>query len=464
MEGELGVVSGTGIDTVLARKLQLGDAEGHLRRALSHFPRADIARRVLDRWFKPGGKSPDEPFKLNSMPCQHLSKSQVELLIAANFAEVFLAKEGHDGLVGINYLEKIQITTLPSLLGAMLAKADFVLMGAGIPRAIPGLLDKMALWEPVELKLQVTGNESGVTYSQHLNPRDYRPAGHPELHRPKFIAIVSSDTVATALARKSSGVIDGFVIENHTAGGHNAPPRKAAEENPQFGERDIPDLAKVRRLNKPFWLAGSYGSPVKFKEALDHGAHGIQVGTAFAFCRESGIMPEIKAAVILEQLASKLRVCTDFRASPTGFPFKMVHLADGEPARNSLEERQRICDLGYLRELYERGRSRLGYRCPAEPVESYSSKGGRVENTVGRQCLCNGLMATIGIGQVRDGRSERPMITAGEDFSFLSWIPDAAISGFSAKDVLDYLRAAVRTAVQNTSRSMVPNPAPGGAV
>jgi len=66
---------------------------------------------------------------------------------------VFLAKEGHDGLVGINYLEKIQLPTLPSLYGAMLANVDYVLMGAGIPRAIPGALDHLAQGEPAQLKI-----------------------------------------------------------------------------------------------------------------------------------------------------------------------------------------------------------------------------------------------------------------------------------------------------------------------
>ena len=32
--GQLGVVSGTALDSILARRLQMGDPEGHLRRAL----------------------------------------------------------------------------------------------------------------------------------------------------------------------------------------------------------------------------------------------------------------------------------------------------------------------------------------------------------------------------------------------------------------------------------------------
>ena len=67
-----------------------------------------------------------------------------ELCVVANFVEVWLAREGHDQPVGINYLEKIQLPHLPSIYGAMLAGVDYVLMGAGIPLKIPGALDALA--------------------------------------------------------------------------------------------------------------------------------------------------------------------------------------------------------------------------------------------------------------------------------------------------------------------------------
>ena len=54
--GQLGVVSGTAMDTILARRLQLGDVGGHTRRALARFPIPGVAQRILDRYFIPGGK------------------------------------------------------------------------------------------------------------------------------------------------------------------------------------------------------------------------------------------------------------------------------------------------------------------------------------------------------------------------------------------------------------------------
>ncbi|HKI69503.1 MAG TPA: nitronate monooxygenase, partial [Verrucomicrobiae bacterium] len=155
LSGELGVVSGTGLAIVLARNLQLGDPTGQLRSALQKFPVPGVADRVLAQFFIPGGKAPTAPFKPDSMPTLHPGKELAELTVAANFVEVFLAKAGHGGFAGINFLEKMQLPTLPSLYGAMLAGVDYVLMGAGIPRAIPGALDRLAKGEPAELKIDV---------------------------------------------------------------------------------------------------------------------------------------------------------------------------------------------------------------------------------------------------------------------------------------------------------------------
>lgn len=45
--GQLGVVSGTMLDNVLARRLQDGDIDGMIRRAMSKFPIKELAARVL---------------------------------------------------------------------------------------------------------------------------------------------------------------------------------------------------------------------------------------------------------------------------------------------------------------------------------------------------------------------------------------------------------------------------------
>ena len=442
-QGQLGVVSGTALGVIIARRLQLGDSDGSIRRALSYFPWPEISQRVLDTHFISGGKSTKEPFKLTSVPSMQMKRSCLELMVIGNFVEVFLAKEGHDGLVGINYLEKIQLPTLPSLLGAMLGGVDFVIMGAGIPISIPGILDRLSSWETVDLTLHVEDNSRRDLYSYRFDPKEYFSGPWPKLSRPKFLAIVSSEIIAKVMNRKATGFVDGFIVENHTAGGHNAPPRKdessTTHRTLQFGQKDVPNIAKVKELGKPFWLAGGYASPMKLKEALDFGANGIQVGTAFAFCNESGIMPEIKQEVLRQWMNGKLEVLTDFQASPTGYPFKLIKLKNMGTDLEENKERERICDLCYLRQPYCKGDSEIGYRCPGEPLSNYLLKGGCPDEAIGKQCLCNGLLATIGLGQIREDGCELPIVTAGEDFSFITSLVKNSGLTYSAAEVIDYL-------------------------
>lgn len=442
--GHLGVVSGTGLAIILARALQNGDSTGQLRYALQQFPMPAVAARILAAYYVPGGKSALAPFKPVPMPTMRPGAAFIELTVAANFVEVFLAKDGHNGLVGINLLEKIQLPTLPSLYGAMLAGTDYVLMGAGIPRAIPGALDRLANGEVAELKLDVRNSQPGEEFLSTFDPKAFGHGSAVAIKRPQFLGIVSSAILATALARKSNGRVDGFVVERDTAGGHNAPPRGALRLNaggePVYGPRDAPELDKIRDLGLPFWLAGSFGRPGRLAEALRLGAVGIQVGTAFAFCEESGLRPELKRRVIQMSRAGAACVFTDPVASPTGFPFKVVQMDRTLSTVQEYATRTRVCDLGYLRHLYRKADGTVGYRCPAEPVENYLKKGGAVADTAGRKCLCNGLVANVGLGQIRsDGEAELALLTAGDDVSQIARFAQPGRDSYSAADVIDRL-------------------------
>ena len=442
--GQLGVVSGTAIDVIVARRLQEGDPGGHLRRAFDHFPFPEIANRVWEQHFIPGGKAPGDPFRplplLNHPPL----RSQVERLVVANFAEVYLAREGHSGAVGINYLQKVQLPTLPSIFGALLAGVDYVLMGAGIPMAIPGVLDQLAAGQPARLKIEVEGAEPGDEFVSTFDPVEFCGGTVPPLRRPKFLGIISSYVLALTLARKASGRVDGFVVEGPTAGGHNAPPRGALQLNdrgePVYGDRDVPDLEKIRDLGLPFWLAGSYATPERLTEARQTGAAGIQVGTAFAFCDESGVETGLKSRVLDSVRHGTLDVFTDPLASPTGFPFKVARLEGTLGDDATYGDRQRICDLGYLRRPFRKGPEELGYRCPGEPEDHFIRKGGHGEETEGRKCICNGLMATIGLGQIQsDGTPEPPLITTGDDVAGLTRFLHNGANHYSAADVVHHL-------------------------
>jgi nitronate monooxygenase len=449
LTGQLGVVAGTALDVILARRLQQGDPGGHLRRALAAFPLSGMADRILQSYFISGGKADDKPFIAPPMHAIEPPQELLELTVVANFVDVFLAKEGHDGLVGINYLEKIQLPTLPSLFGAMLGGVDYVLMGAGIPRAIPGILDRLCRGEPVEMPVDVHGADRGDRFVTRFDPVAFCAGDIPPLTRPKFLAIVASELLAKVLARKASGHVHGFVVEGPTAGGHNAPPRGTMKLNdrgePEYGGRDNANLETIRTLGRPFWLAGSYGLPDRVAAALDAGAAGVQVGTAFAYCEESGLSPDLRHRVLAMSREGTVDVLTDPTASPTGFPLKVVSVPGTMSQASVYEQRARICDLGFLRHLYKKDDGTVGLRCPSEPVKAYLKKGGREEDTVGRKCVCNGLPGNVGLSQVRRaGELERPLVTSGDAARDIArYLPTPDALTYSAADVVQFLLSQV---------------------
>lgn len=444
-KGQMGVVSGTGLDTVLIRRLQLGDDGGHVREALAAFPFPDVAMRILDRYYIPGGKALDEPFKLLSLASERLSQRSQEVMIAANFVEVWLAKRGATGPVGINFLDKIRVAIPCSLYGAILAGVDCVLVGAGIPRAVPGLIDGLISGQPVEMKLDVTGASKDSNFVTRFDPAVLGPIeSHPQLTRPMFLPIVASATLASVLVKKSTGQVDGFIIEEHTAGGHNAPPRGRTGMNdagePVYTERDRPDLQAIAALGLPFWLAGSYATPHRVREALSLGAAGVQVGTLFAYCEESGLDDGLKARVLAMSRDGEVCVHTDPAVSPTGFPFKVVQMEGTQSEAAVYEKRDRICDIGGLRTAYERPDGKIGWRCPGEPVKDYVRKGGDAADCEGRACLCNALMANIGLPQARaDGEHEAPLVTSGDDAKHIARMLKGQRDTYSAADTVAYL-------------------------
>jgi nitronate monooxygenase len=442
--GQLGVVSGTALDSLFVRRLADGDEGGHLRRGLDAFPFPEMARRVWQEYFVPGGKAAMAPYPALPMHQKRSPRKLIELCIVSNFVEVFLAREGHSNPVGVNYLEKVQMPHLYSIYGAMLAGVGYVLMGAGIPLHIPGVLDALAAQHAAEYKLQVTGASADQDMQMRFDPADYVEGPLPVLERPKFLAIVSSNTLATTMLRRASGRVDGFVVEGATAGGHNAPPRGKLQLNPGgepvYGERDRVSIPELRELGVPFWLAGGYGSPAKLREALEMGAAGVQIGTAFALSRESGMRADLKQ-ILLDQAASASgKVFTDPLASPTGFPFKVAQIEGTSSSAATYEQRKRVCDLGYLREPYVAGDGKVAYRCAAEPLESYQAKGGKAEDAAGRKCLCNALFANIGHAQVRAGEILEPaLITIGDDLNTVAQFLAPGASSYSAADVVEAL-------------------------
>jgi nitronate monooxygenase len=187
--------------------------------------------------------------------------------------------------------------------------------------------------------------------------------------------------------------------------------------------------------------------------ALAAGAAGVQIGTAFAFCDESGLRQDYKDALLAQVAEGTAHVFTDPLASPTSFPFKVARLAGTMSEREIYDARPRVCDLGYLREAYRTATGDIGFRCAAEPVHAYVAKGGAAEDVVGRKCICNALTANIGLGQVRGDSVEPGIVTSGDDLAGLTRFMSPGRLHYSAADVIDQMLAASDASVVRVTQN-----------
>ncbi len=309
--GCLGTVSGPGCEQQIARILQNGDPDGDIRRALKNFPLPEISEKIIKKYFVEGGIEKGVRYKgINSIRVDPTDEL-VEISVASAFVIVFLAKEGHSGLVSINFLEKIQMNLIHYIFGAMLAEVDVVTVGAGFPDQIPAVLNAISKGESPSYLINVLGliDSSGKStrYLQTFNTEKFF-GKKVFLKRPDFYPIVSTNFVADQLVKKvEKENIQSFVVEKSSggAGGHSANPRKVDGKifynefnEPIYGEKDEMDFVKLKKdHNIPFYIAGGQASPEALQKALEIGASGIQVGSIFALCNESGIDESWKSKI-----------------------------------------------------------------------------------------------------------------------------------------------------------------------
>ena len=410
----------------MARMLKIGGIyTERIVTALEDFPFREVAQRVINEY---GGK-PSKGIPVFSV---NPSRALSELTICANYAFVKMAKNGHSNPISINYLEKIAMPHLLAIFGAMLAGVDFITMGAGIPDQIPAVISAYATGNPATYKIPVVGERE--RYEIRFNPAEFFGCAIPPLKKPGFIPIVSSNVLGEILKKRlPPGSIQGAVIEKDTAGGHNAPPRNKIA----YGPDDEVDFLRFTKLELPFWIAGSYASPENLALAESVGANGIQAGSIFALSRESGMRSDIREEIIRQAFNGTLKIRTDMRISPTGFPFKVVELAETISDKTTYDSRDRICDKGALVVLYRKPDGSIGYRCPSEPIDAYLRKGGKIEDTVGRGCICNGLL--VKAEMQLPGEKEPGVATLGDDTRFIRHLVTGPEDSYSAVDALNYL-------------------------
>lgn len=455
-EPVLGVVSGTGLPTIMVGRLRNGDL--NTIEALEEFDKRTgkkIGEGIINEYKPNRLKSPPKPEVLmSSTTKEEIREKMTYLAVASAFVEVWLAKQGHSGPIGINLLEKIQLLHLPTLLGAMLAGVDYVLVGAGVPDQIPQVLKNFAKGLPASYRLELENEPKDLSKelkekvdkeaTMTLDPTLFT-SGRKELKIPQFYAIISSNPLAQWLSRIDG--VNGYIIEGPLAGGHNAPPRVKNIFNeygePVYGEKDKVDLKKLKELGKPFYLAGAQATRKRFEEAIVNGAAGIQVGSLFALCEESGLRPDLKQQLIEEIIAEKLEVFADPNFSPSNYPFNVVKLPGTLSDPAVYVPRTRVCNAGYLVHVYLQPDGKIDFRCPAEPGNEYVRKGGKLKDTVGKGCLCNGLLATAGFAQsaagLPRGRKESPVVTFGKDWKSIRDFVISKGSHFTAEDVVRYL-------------------------
>ena len=335
------------------------------------------------------------------------------------------------------------MSTPAATYGAMLAGVDYVLVGCGHPGRVPGAL--WTLWQPdgpagststwwVRAPLRLGGGPArsgGGCPGANWDGPSSSPSSPPTCWLPTLP--VTPPPAPTALWSRAP-----WRAATVPRRGARLSWTRRASRFTAFVT--WPTSTRWRPSGLPYWLAGGYASPALLAEALRAGAAGVQVGSAFALCEESGLLASIKRAAIEHALAADLPVRADPRSSPTGFPFKLADLPGTVAEAQVYESRERVCDVGYLRAVYVKPGTEIGYRCPAEPVPTYLRKGGKMAETVGRCCLCNGLIAAIGLGQRRrHGTVEPPIVTLGQDLSFLPELLSPGRQSYTAADVVAYL-------------------------
>ena len=433
-----GSLSGTALADFYARLLQLGDPHGAAREAFDAFKTlvpalAGEVDVLFSKYFIPGGKAPDALFKGLAIGGMEPPRDVQVMTIVSTFAHIWRAKKAAPGRpIGVNFLRKIERVLLYGLYGAVLADADWVVMGAGDPSAIPGLLRKLAKHEPVELPMQVATVPLGE-YKVRFDPRAMVGEAFPESRRPAFIAIVSSHLQAEGLAANPDTRPDAFVVEGPEAGGHNAPPRlkkKDERGNYIYGEEDVADIEAVAALKIPFFVAGGHGHPVL--GGTPHPAR--QVGTLFALSTESGMEPELRKRALDMIWKNKMEVVASANASPSTFPFKLALVPGtlGDPTVYS--QRNRVCNLGHLRGQRPKDGKPIGL-CPADKPEIFKQSGGAMWRTQNAMCLCNGLMAACGLGQP----GEPPLLTLGDITPVRDLQRRLRRKEYSALEAADYL-------------------------
>ena len=358
--GQLGVVSGVG-----ARHRAGPAAAGRRCRAAtlvgpwppSRSPRSPSGSSSATSC--PGGTRPARRSAGATTRLAARGRQAQELAVVANFVEVWLAKEGHDGLVGVNYLEKIQMADAGRRRTARCSPASTTCSWAPASRA----RSRACSTALAAARAGAAARRRRGRRGRRTHAVTHRPGGaagrrrRRPLRRPRFLAIVSSAVLAAYLARDAAIRPDGFVLEGPVAGGHNAPPRGRL----MLDARGRAGLRAARRAStcqgrapsacRSGWPAGRHA-----RSGWPRPAPPAPPASRLARCSRCAATP------------ARPRRCGDAaRAArspaPRGAQRRRTPPRPASRSRSSscraplsddavFAERPRLCDLGYLRTPY----------------------------------------------------------------------------------------------------------------
>ncbi len=238
----------------------------------------------------------------------------------AVYREISLAKEmAPNGLIGINIMVYLQRDYRAAVQGALDAKADFIISGAGLPFELP--------------TIQAAGPTARIP-------------------------IVSSARALNVLLNrweKNGHRPDAIVLEGPLAGGHLG--FKITDiDNPEFQlEKLLPPIKEmaIQHGDFPVIVAGGIYTNADVRYFLERGADGVQIGTRFMVATESSASLEAKQAVLRAEKEDIL-VCPH---SPCGLPFRIIK--QSPVYQELLRKKTNKCDRGYLLQKKQKRPDRL---------------------------------------------------------------------------------------------------------
>ncbi len=235
--------------------------------------------------------------------------------------------------VGINYLEKIQIAAPAVDLRRDARRRGLRADGRRHPaRRFPACSTAWRATSRPPTRSTSPARRTATT-RRPFDPRDFvdrhwrRPRApdvsrHHRVGRPGAHAAAQGQRPRRRLHRRGA---DRRRAQRAAAGQTAA--ERARRAGLRRARRGEPGEAATRSVCRSGWPAATARPSVSARRS-QAGAAGVQVGTAFAFCEESGLRADYRRALMRAAVdAGAAEVFTDPLASPTGFPFKVAQLA-----------------------------------------------------------------------------------------------------------------------------------------